>query len=130
MGYTLLSIKLLRKLIRLDLSLQFLLENLQVLLESDIILLVGNIQFWGIIQVDRLFLKLWPLLYKRAKLDLRLTKSIKTVRKLIKFLSVENRASAWALFKISMNFWIFEFLKNWIWIWSLTKILGGPGYGT
>ena len=49
-------------------------ENLQVLLESDIILLIGNIQLRGIFQVKRLFQKLRPLLYKRAELDLRLTK--------------------------------------------------------
>ena len=34
----------------------------------------GNIQFWGMFRVKRLFQKLWPLLYKRAKLDLRSTK--------------------------------------------------------
>ena len=34
----------------------------------------GNIQFWEIFRVKTLFQKLWPLLYKRAKLDLRSTK--------------------------------------------------------
>ena len=57
-------------------QISYLLENLQVLLESYIILLVGNIQFWGIFQVETLFQKLWVLLYKRAELDLRLTKLI------------------------------------------------------
>ena len=63
-------------------SLQVLLENLKVLLESDIIFFSqGNIQlfngnlinlncFWGKALVN----KLWPLLYKKAELDLRLTK--------------------------------------------------------
>ena len=37
----------------------------------------GNILFGGIFQVERLFQKLWPLLYKRAELDLRLTKIFK-----------------------------------------------------
>ena len=32
------------------------------------------IHFWGILQVETLFQKLWALLYKRAKLDLRSTK--------------------------------------------------------
>ena len=54
-------------------SVQVLLENLQVLLESDVIFLVGNIQFWGSFQVETLFQKFPPLLFKRAKLDLRST---------------------------------------------------------
>ena len=31
------------------------------------------IQFWGIFQAETLFQKLWPLLYKRAELELRST---------------------------------------------------------
>ena len=38
--------------------------------------LLRNNQFGGIFQVKTLFQKLWPLLYKRAKLDLRLTKNM------------------------------------------------------
>ena len=33
-------------------------------------------QFWGKFQVERLFPKLWPLLYKRDELDLRSTKLV------------------------------------------------------
>ena len=45
---------------------------------------LGNIQFWEIFQVETLFQKLWPLLYKGAQLDLRSTKCFVwlTVRKL------------------------------------------------
>ena len=34
----------------------------------------GNLRFWGIFQADILFLKLWPLLYKRVILNLSSTK--------------------------------------------------------
>ena len=34
----------------------------------------GSQKFWGILQVETLFQKLWPLLFKRAELDLRPTK--------------------------------------------------------
>ena len=36
----------------------------------------GNFQFWGIFWGKALVNKLWPLLYKRAELDLRLTKDV------------------------------------------------------
>ena len=39
-------------------------------------LLQCNSQFWEHFQVERLFQKVWLLLYKRAKLDLRLTKKV------------------------------------------------------
>ena len=40
-----------------------------------------NNQIGGIFQVKTLFQKLWPLLYKRAELDLRLTKSYLSYRR-------------------------------------------------
>ena len=50
---------------------QVLLENLQVLLESDIILLEGKYSVLGnFLGRNTFFQKLWPLLYKRAELDL------------------------------------------------------------
>ena len=52
-------------------------ESLRVLLENLQVLLIGNIQFWEIFQVKTLFQKMCPLLYKRAKLDLRLTTSFR-----------------------------------------------------
>ena len=40
-------------------------------------LTIPNTQFWGVFKVITLFQKLWLLLYKRAKLDLRSTNPIK-----------------------------------------------------
>ena len=44
-------------------------------LKGILFFLKGNFQFWGIFQGKTLFSKLWPLLYKRAKSDLRSTNS-------------------------------------------------------
>ena len=58
-------------------SLQVLLENLQVLLEINILLLVGKHELFDIILGGKHFFnKLWPSLDLRAKLDMRSTETI------------------------------------------------------
>ena len=49
-------------------------------LKVKLFFLQGNIQFWGIFRDETLFQKLWPLLYKRAELDLRSTKMFITIQ--------------------------------------------------
>ena len=55
---------------------KFCLKTYKFCLKVIIFFQQNNIQFWGIFQVIRLFQILWPLLYKRAKLDLRSTNQV------------------------------------------------------
>ena len=61
--------------------------TIQVLLESDIILLVWKYSVLGSVSGRNIYQKLWPLLYKRAELDMRLkntvTLSLEKVLKII-----------------------------------------------
>ena len=73
---------------------EVLLENLQVLFEDDVILLVWKYSVFGSFSGGNTLSKIVAFLYKRAKLDLRLTKLLKILTRKFVFYIKSNKKIA------------------------------------